>query len=325
MTFKELTDFINDQMRMSHIYQPLLIRSLVDAGGSATLRQLAQTFLSCDESQLVYYEDRIKTMPVRVLKSHGVVERHRDLVRLTVKKLSLQQKAALRQMCEQKMQEYIQNRGMAIWDYRLGERDPVPDSLYYRVLKDSGGRCALCGATKKEQPLHVDHILPRSRGGKNELENLQVLCSKCNLAKSNKDDTDFRGPLPPDRDPNCPFCNIARSRVIETNGTVLAIRDKHPVTKDHSLVIPARHTPDFFSMTSEERRDAEGLLRTLRNRLTADDPSIAGFNTGSNCGDAAGQTVMHAHIHLIPRRKGDTPDPRGGIRGAVPGKMLYDC
>jgi len=72
------------------------------------------------------------------------------------------------------------------------DKDPVPDSLYYRILKESGGRCALCGATKKERPLHVDHIVPRSKDGKTEYDNLQVLCQKCNLAKGNKDSTDFR-------------------------------------------------------------------------------------------------------------------------------------
>ena len=142
MTFDELIDFISNRMTMSHIYQPLLIRALVDAGGKATIQQLAQSFLLRDESQLVYYEDRIKAMPVKVLKSHSVIEKDGDLITLAVKKLDLNQKAMLRHMCEQKMQEYIQKRGMAIWDYRLGERDPVPDSLYYQVLKDSGGRCA---------------------------------------------------------------------------------------------------------------------------------------------------------------------------------------
>jgi hypothetical protein len=74
MTFEQLTDFLKNKMRLSHIYQPLLIRSLVDAGGSATLRQLASSFLAQDESQLLYYEKRIKEMPLKVLSKHGVVE-----------------------------------------------------------------------------------------------------------------------------------------------------------------------------------------------------------------------------------------------------------
>ncbi len=323
MTFDKLVDFITNQMRMSHIYQPLLIRTLIDADGKATVRQIAQSFLLRDEGQLGYYESRIKAMPVKVLKKHGVIESDGDLVKLAMKKLSLQEKATLRALCEQKMQEYIRKRGMAIWDYRLGETDPVPDSLYYQVLKESGGRCALCGATKKERPLHVDHIKPRSRGGKNELANLQVLCIACNLAKSNKDDTDFRSNLEAEQDPSCPFCNIAESRIVESNSSALAIRDKFPVTKGHLLVLPIRHVSDFFGMTNKERRDTDDLARLLRNRAMASDPTIAGFNVGANCGEVAGQTVMHSHIHLIPRRRGDTPAPRGGVRGVVPDKMSY--
>ena len=122
-------------MSMSHIYQPLLIRSLIDAGGSATVRQLAHNFLSQDESQLLYYENRIKQMPLRVLSKHEVVSKDGDLVSLNTGKLTLEQKAQVKMICEKKLQEYVAKKGLSIWDYRLLDRDPVPDSLYYRVLK----------------------------------------------------------------------------------------------------------------------------------------------------------------------------------------------
>jgi diadenosine tetraphosphate (Ap4A) HIT family hydrolase len=76
-------------------------------------------------------------------------------------------------------------------------------------------------------------------------------------------------------------------------------------------------------MTQEERRDAEELLVNLRRDIIEADPSVVGFNIGMNCGKSAGQTIEHAHIHLIPRRYGDTPQPQGGIRGAIPGRMAY--
>lgn len=87
--------------------------------------------------------------------------------------------------------------------------------------------------------------------------------------------------------------------------------------------MPLRHTPDYFSMTARERRDADELLFLLRRRIMANDKRVAGFNVGINAGTAAGQTVPHAHVHLIPRRVGDTPDPRGGVRGVIPDKMNY--
>jgi diadenosine tetraphosphate (Ap4A) HIT family hydrolase len=122
----------------------------------------------------------------------------------------------------------------------------------------------------------------------------------------------------------CPFCGDGLNRkVIGDNGTVIAIRDRYPVTEYHTLVIPKRHVTDFFTMTSREKRDAEALILSLKDEILKDDPSVTGFNMGVNCGGSAGQTIMHAHIHLIPRRDGDTPSPRGGVRGVIPGKMSY--
>ena len=123
---------------------------------------------------------------------------------------------------------------------------------------------------------------------------------------------------------DCPFCSEEiRSRVIASNGTVFAIEDKYPVTPGHLLIIPYRHTADYFSLTEQERKHAEQLLLTLQNRIREDDDAVTGFNVGVNCGESAGQTVMHAHIHLIPRRDGDLENPQGGVRGVIPEKMSY--
>jgi 5-methylcytosine-specific restriction endonuclease McrA len=166
-------------MSMSHVYQPLLVRALVDAGGVATVRQLAQVFLVQDESQLLYYEKRIKEMPLKVLKRHEVIASDGRVVSLNTNNLTLVQKAHIRMICEQKLQSFVQKRGIGIWDYRLLDDDPIPDSLRFLVLKAAGGRCQLCGILAKERPIDVDHSVPRSRGGE-ELSNLQALCSKCN-------------------------------------------------------------------------------------------------------------------------------------------------
>jgi ATP adenylyltransferase len=321
MTFDELLNFLTTKMRMSHIYQPLLIRALVDAGGTATLRQLAHAFLAQDESQLQFYETRIKEMPLRILAKHGVVQHDGQLVSLAVPHLTYVQRAQLKMACEQRMQEYVQKRNLALWDYRLLDTDPVPDDLRFQALKASGGRCALCGTTKDDSPLDVDHILPRSLGGKTERANLQALCAKCNRTKGNKDTTDFRPGPTPEVVPSCPFCSTdTQDRAVEQHGSALAVLDAYPVTPGHHLVLPRRHATEYFTMT---RQDAEDLLRVLRNRLAEADSSIQGFNVGINCGEVAGQTVMHAHIHLIPRRKGDMVNPRGGVRGVIPERMGY--
>jgi len=324
MQFIDIVYFIENKMSMSHIYQPLLIKTLVESGGSSTLRSLAGTFLSQDESQLMYYEDTLKRMPVRVLSKHGVVKRDGELVSLKIKeKLTFDQKAHLKMLCEQKLQEFIKKRGLGLWDYRLLDTDPIPDSLRYRVLKDSGHRCELCGATKKERPLDVDHILPRSKGGKNIYENLQVLCSKCNRSKGNKDNTDFRGDMTETVD-TCPFCyEKIKKRVVEELGSVVAIEDRFAVSDGHLLIVPKRHCADYFELTKQEREDADNLLKILKKKILQRYPSVTGFNIGMNCGESAGQTIFHTHIHLIPRRDGDTPNPRGGVRGVIPDKMGY--
>lgn len=130
--------------------------------------------------------------------------------------------------------------------------------------------------------------------------------------------------VPTEPRPDCPFCPPAVSgRIVAAYGSVIAIADAHPVTPGHHLLLPRRHAADWFALEPAEWRDAERLMARLRRRLLAEDPSIAGFNIGVNCGRAAGQTIYHAHCHIIPRRHGDTPDPRGGVRGVIPGRMAY--
>ncbi len=125
-------------------------------------------------------------------------------------------------------------------------------------------------------------------------------------------------------DKECVFCQLRQQdRFVAEYGQMFAVLDKFPVTKGHHLVISKRHVLDWFSLSFEERRDADSLLSELKRQILQDDPTVTGFNIGTNCGASAGQTVMHAHFHLIPRREGDVPDPRGGVRGCIPGKMDY--
>lgn len=323
MTFKELKDFIKNKMKLSHIYQPLLIKSLIEYGGVSTIRQMAITFLSKDESQIIYYEKILKNMPIKVLSNHDVIIKDGDLVKLNTNKLTLEQKAEISKLCEEKMQEYITKRGLSIWDHRLIDGNIVSDSLRYKVLKESGGRCSLCGATKKDSVLDIDHIIPRSKGGETTYENLQVLCAKCNRSKGNKDNTDFRE-VTLDFKSDCLFCSQKlKDKYILENDYTFAILDNYPVTKSHTLIIPKRHFTDYSDITEMELVAANKLIKILKKQLMESDKSIQGFNIGVNSGEVAGQTIEHCHIHLIPRRKGDIDDPRGGVRGVIPDKRFY--
>lgn len=123
--------------------------------------------------------------------------------------------------------------------------------------------------------------------------------------------------------PECPFCQVEIERVIEHNASAIALADAFPVSPGHTLIIPRRHISDFFELSTGEAAAIFDLLRRVEQRLRSEH-GPAGFNIGVNVGIAAGQTVMHAHVHLIPRYAGDVPDPTGGVRGVIPGKRRYD-
>ncbi len=121
----------------------------------------------------------------------------------------------------------------------------------------------------------------------------------------------------------CLFCEIPEERIISSNDLAYAVRDGFPVTPLHTLVIPKRHATDYFQLTKEELLACNDLLHELKNSIQQNDPTVVAFNIGMNSGEAAGQTVFHCHIHLIPRRKGDVENPRGGVRHLIPGKGFY--
>jgi diadenosine tetraphosphate (Ap4A) HIT family hydrolase len=121
----------------------------------------------------------------------------------------------------------------------------------------------------------------------------------------------------------CHFCGLPDERIIDETETCLVIRDLYPVTPLHTLIITKRHVASYFDMSDQERQDIQKLVDKHQQRIGKEDETVSGFNVGINCGEDAGQTVMHCHVHLIPRRKGDVEDPRGGVRGVIPDKQSY--
>ena len=121
---------------------------------------------------------------------------------------------------------------------------------------------------------------------------------------------------------NCAFCKIQSEAVLQ-NDHCYALFDNYPVTEGHMLIIPKRHFAYYFGMTYEENNAVYKLLEEAKNLLLEKYNDISGFNIGINVGEAAGQTIFHCHIHLIPRRKGDLENPRGGVRGVIPERRNY--
>lgn len=181
-------------MRMSHIYQPVMIKTLLQKKGSADISYIAKQLLMHDQSQVEYYEQVVKNMVGKVLTTNRKLTK-KDGSKYILEyfdSLSKDEIEELKKLCDQKIDEYIQKRGDKIWEHRKFSNKAVPGSLRYEVLKRAKGKCELCGVDRKIKSLDVDHIIPKSKGGANDISNLQALCFTCNRAKGNRDDTDFR-------------------------------------------------------------------------------------------------------------------------------------
>jgi ATP adenylyltransferase len=324
--FDRLRSFLVHGMRMSHVYQPVMIRELLRRQGEATTEQIARALLQEDRSQVDYYKQIVRQMVGRVLtKNRGLTTRHRDHYALIgYPELSGAEVGELIEICDGKIAEYLEKR-QDPWSHRRRSAGYVPGTLRYEVLKRARFRCELCGVSAEQRALEVDHILPRNRGGSDDLSNLQALCYSCNATKRDRDDTDFRrmADLYSVREQGCPFCEIDAARVVARSELCYAIRDAYPVTPLHTLVIPARHSGDFFDLVHPERTDLCRMLDELKGQIVSEDTTVTGFNVGMNAGSSAGQTIFHCHVHLIPRRDGDVADPRGGVRGVIPDKQAY--
>ena len=122
---------------------------------------------------------------------------------------------------------------------------------------------------------------------------------------------------------DCVFCDRLRGGdFIVATDLAIAFLDAFPLSEGHCLVVPRRHEPDFLALTQEEQAAIWSLVPSVRRHIEAKG-APAGYNIGINVGEAAGQTVAHAHLHVIPRHQGDVPDPRGGIRWIIPAKAKY--
>lgn len=325
-TYNELKDYLSSTagLRMSHIYKPAMLLAIIHEGGKATKEQIATEFLLRDSEQINFYRKKIvHQMPGNRLVRDGLVDKDGDTYSLsdTFSTLTPEQLNDVVVILEQRISDYMGMRN----PFGDSNSDAVPGSTRYEVLKRSGSHCESCGASSKDIQIDVDHIEPRSKGGSNDISNLQALCRTCNAQKRDRDDTNFIQihESYAHRDSDCIFCQ-AEERIVSQNELAFVIKDGHAVTKGHSLIIPKRHVADYFDLHMAERNALEALLHEQRGVLLKEDKTITGFNVGINAGESAGQTIFHVHIHLIPRRDGDVEKPRGGVRHVIPGKGNYE-
>lgn len=166
---------------------------------------------------------------------------------------------------------------------------------------------------------HLSDRHGQQSGSGDQAAPFRVVGLRMALRDDERDDSCMAAPVPI----SCPYCERVRSpNTVRRVRTAVAIPDAFPLSLGHTLVVPERHVPDFFALTGEEQADVWRLVAEVRDDL-ADRFAPDGFNVGLNAGRAAGQTVNHAHVHVIPRVLGDVPDPRGGVRWVLPAKAAY--
>ena len=121
----------------------------------------------------------------------------------------------------------------------------------------------------------------------------------------------------------CLFCNINQSESVHENDFAYASYDSYPVSKYHCLIIPKRHIKDYFDLSNEELIACNNLIKIIKKEIINKDKTVKGFNLGTNIGKISGQSIMHCHFHLIPRREDDVENPQGGVRSVIPQKQHY--
>lgn len=313
-------------MRMSHIYQPVMLMELLSRGGSASAAEIAKALLARDTSQARYYEHITRNVAGKVLTDkRGITSRDGNRYSLIgFDELGDEEKSQLIALCQFRIDAFLEKRKDP-WDNGKKTSGHLSATARYRVLGRAKSRCELCGMAAEHKALEVVHIVPRDKGGTDDEANLQSLCHSCNATRPGGDVTDFRQVRASyaHRESGCLFCEIPAERVIAGNELACAIPDAFPVTEQHTLIIPRRHVADFFSLYQPERNAIQQLLEERRQAILDSDTTVTGFNVGNNIGKDGGQTIMHCHTHLIPRRKGDISDARGGVRGVIPDKQKY--
>ena len=331
--FEDLKHYLSSKtrMRMSHVYKPVMLLTLLDNDGTASKSEIAREFILADAGMQKEYEKKVYPMPGKRLVDAGLIERQGDRYKLSelFDGLSETELDEIKTILNNRVDDYL-----GLTDpFSTNAREYIPGRSRFEVLKRAGNRCELCGISSQERQLDVYHIRPVSKGGTNDESNFQVLCRKCNAQKGNRDETDFRAITTSfeHKQEDCYFCQfqsgherlVTHEDKLLENEVAYALYDGFPVTEGHTLFIPKRHVSNFFDLYTSELNGLHRLLERQKSFLEDSDASITGWNIGINVNASGGQTVMHVHMHLIPRRDGDMDDPRGGVRGVIPSKQNY--
>ena len=298
MEYEELYKFIHEKMKMTHIYQPIMIKTLLESkNNTATVEEIAQKFLNQDLSQLEYYKKIVKKWPhITLVKNNKIVKycKKDKVYELPLYNVTNKEKQKLKELCDLRLQEFI-DKGPWIRTMRLIDSKPISGNMRYDTLSKSGGVCVACGKSATVVPMDIDHIVPRSWGGKTEPTNLQALCYQCNREKRDRDEMDFIKTQKSlqFRKHKCSLCS--RTDTITSNHLVCAMEAKGSASDMHSLILPNRHVSTFVELIPAERQLCINLMHDrihdIKSRTDFKRFDISYLEESAN---------DHCHISIIP-------------------------
>ncbi|MCY4490339.1 MAG: HNH endonuclease, partial [Thaumarchaeota archaeon] len=275
MNYETLEYFIKYKMSMTHIYQPVMIKKLLESNNQATAEEIAKEFIDRDKSLLKYYKERVKVWPKKTLVKHNIVEYNKGTFMLLLDGITPKQRTRLIELCENKTNEYVDK-----YENRLGiknNRSSVSGNIRYDIIAKFKGVCAACGINSQKRPMDVDHIIPVNMDGNNDISNLQLLCHRCNREKRDRDNTDFVKwhKRLKHRDAKCSLCKM---NPIKTNAMASAVRMKSSESKLHSVIFPRRHVSTFFDLIPAEKNHCMSLVEEVKMDIMERDRDIGSFS-----------------------------------------------
>ncbi len=279
MDYKSLENFIHKDMRMTHVYQPLMLKAVLESkDGKVTVEDIARSFVDKDLSYLEYYKKIVKRWPhMTLVKSRKVLNYDKKDMSYSLRideDLSQDQKDKLVELCDLRLHQFTDNDERWILHRRIIEERHSLGSIKYDILAKSKGVCVACGAKSTEALLHVDHIIPIARGGQNTPENMQVLCGKCNTEKRDRDDTDFllwHNQLKYAKNPKCRFCNRRHDSFLDNRMAYAICQSK---SEHIYFVVPTRHVGSFVDLIPAEKQLCLMLIDKTMEQMREDRPNI---------------------------------------------------
>lgn len=299
----KLKDYLQQKMRMSHIYQPVMIWTLLKSQGAASKNMIAVEIAGHDQAMIEYYESRVSNMVGKVLQNNGVVIKSptiKGYYQLEAE-YSEEEVEDLMAICESMISEFIEKRSIDVWDHRRNSRRPVPGSVRYNVLVRAHHKCELCGVDANERALEVDHIVPKSWSGPDSIDNYQALCYKCNSNKGNRSSLDLRE-LSEDYEvysSSCKYCDEGEKESSAELAKANWIHKKNMIERIE--IYPARHVNSYFDLKQPELNAIFRLSKEIKETILQQGDDCNGFDIRFNEEMDPSTSSKHCVLVMTPK------------------------